>query len=71
MAAEDYFDFDAYWERDDAPEDDPRTPVVCRYCGSADVEWIHTGVRWRLFDNEARKPHCCDRRDDNDFEVLP
>lgn len=53
-------------------EDEERPVARCKYCGSTEVEWIHTGVRWRLFDNEARRPHQCEKvASPDDFEVLP
>lgn len=33
--------------------------LQCRYCGSTAVYWVHTGVRWRLFNTDATKPHVC------------
>lgn len=73
----DTFDHEAdAWEdrigREEHGDDpDPRDPVTCKFCGADDVEWIHTGVRWRLFDSEAMRPHVC--RNDctaDDFGVV-
>lgn len=41
----------------------------CKHCGSAAVAWVHTGVRWRLYDAGMKNPHRCGRvADANDFE---
>lgn len=41
----------------------------CMHCGSTDVGWVHTGVRWRLYDKDMKNPHRCARvADNNDFE---
>lgn len=37
------------------------SPPKCRFCGSREVYWIHTGVRWRLFNTTASGPHVCKR----------
>lgn len=56
-------EYDGYYEG--AP------PPRCKFCGSKDVTWIHTGVRWRLFDADARNPHRCVRvAQASDFEDL-
>lgn len=63
-------DDDQYdWDHEDAggPVHQPR----CKFCGSVDVTWIHTGVRWRLFDAEAKNPHRCLRAASvDDFDDL-
>jgi len=39
------------------------------HCGSTDVAWAHTGVRWRIYDKDMKNPHRCARvADNNDFE---
>lgn len=39
------------------------------HCGSTDVDWVHTGVRWRIYDKDMKNPHRCARvADNNDFE---
>lgn len=49
----------------------PRGPVVCKYCDASDVEWLHTGVRWRLIDSSTGRPHNCPRiASVDDFEVI-
>lgn len=41
----------------------------CKHCGSTDVDWVHTGVRWRIYDKDMQNPHRCARvADNNDFE---
>lgn len=41
----------------------------CKHCGSTDVDWVYTGVRWRLYDKDMKNPHRCARvADNNDFE---
>lgn len=49
---------------------EPRSkPARCMHCGSTDVDWAHTGVRWRLYDKDMKNPHRCARvADNNDFE---
>jgi hypothetical protein len=43
----------------------------CKFCGSTDVSWIHTGVRWRLYDDEAKNLHVCARTaTTDDFDDL-
>jgi hypothetical protein len=33
----------------------------CKYCGR-EVEWLHSGVRWRMYEpGEAVKLHVCQR----------
>ena len=42
---------------------------ICNRCGQTDLEWVKTGVRWRLF--EDGKPHICRQIDvSDDFEDL-
>jgi len=39
-----------------------RRPVFtprCKFCRSTAVAWVHTGVRWRLYDEDMKKPHAC------------
>lgn len=44
-------------------------PRECRYCGSKEVYWVFTGVRWKLMDDETDKPHICEANADG-FEDL-
>ena len=48
----------------------PRSKTArCMHCGSTDVDWVHTGARWRLYDKDMKNPHRCARvADNNDFE---
>lgn len=48
----------------------PRSKLAqCMHCGSTDVAWAHTGVRWRIYDKDMKNPHRCARvADNNDFE---
>ena len=39
----------------------PSTPPTCKFCGATDLDWVHTGVRWRLY-NAAGEIHVCERR---------
>lgn len=53
-----------YWPDDDELECEyggsPRSSrPYCKYCGSRAVTWIHTGARWRLYDEHAKNPHVC------------
>lgn len=46
-----------------------RKTARCMHCGSTDVAWVHTGVRWRIYDKDMKNPHRCARvADNNDFE---
>lgn len=38
--------------------EDDEEGVECKHCHTKGLEWIHTGERWRLFDDEG-KPHIC------------
>jgi hypothetical protein len=71
MAAEDYFDFDPYWERDDDPECvdtfigrrssswiNERPLRTCTGCGTAGLEWRQVGHQWRLFDAQGDRHMC-------------
>lgn len=43
----------------------------CKYCGSRAVYWVHSGVRWRLYNTDATALHVCERRTDaSDFDDL-
>lgn len=59
---------DLYDEYPDDRDDDEG--VTCKHCGKEGLEWLHTGKRWRLIDDEGNF-HVC-RNDDaiDDFEVL-
>lgn len=48
----------------------PRSKTArCMHCGSTAVAWVHSGVRWRLYDSDMKNPHRCGRvADTNDFE---
>lgn len=37
------------------------SPPRCKFCGSTDVYWIHTGARWRLYEatGAGPAPHVC------------
>lgn len=43
--------------------------VTCRYCGAESLEWVHTGVRWRLV-GDGGHFHVCPDRVADDFEAL-
>lgn len=63
MAAEDYIDFD--W----APDPDP---VTCNRCGKRNLDWHHTGVRWRLMEQDGKLHDCLSKpASPDEFEVLP
>lgn len=36
----------------------PAGDVTCKRCGTPGLEWVDTGVRWRLIDERGR-PHEC------------
>ena len=42
--------------------------VECKRCGAEGLDWIHTGVRWRLMD--GKNFHVCTASPD-DFDVVP
>jgi hypothetical protein len=49
----------------DSPEcddyDGPRAAKpLCRYCGRA-IEFVHNGMRWRLYEPGARELHVCQK----------
>ena len=56
MSVEDYYPVG------DGPPDDehPEGGVRCKRCGADGLEWLDTGMRWRLIDENA-KPHECGR----------
>lgn len=61
MAIEDYFD---------PYGNDDEDGATCKHCGETELEWLNTGVRWRLLDASG-KPHVC--KNDHvidDFEVV-
>lgn len=47
---------DGGWDDDD--EAPPHNYGTCRRCGKK-IEFIHSGVRWRLYEPGARKLHAC------------
>lgn len=56
---------DAWGSLNDDHDDDgsPRSSRPrCKFCGSTSVAWVHTGVRWRLFDEDFKNPHSCPLR---------
>lgn len=63
MAAEDYFG-------DSDPAEIPVGYVTCNRCGQGPFTWLHTGIRWRLVDDNNRF-HVCSGVKPNDFDALP
>lgn len=63
----DYFDeyeYD-YDERDDDPES-----VTCNRCGAENLEWYHTGTRWRLLNSDGKFHVCNTAPSADEFEVV-
>lgn len=58
------------WDHEDAggPVNRPR----CKFCGSTAVAWVHTGVRWRLYEEDMKRAHACQtsRVSADDFDDL-
>lgn len=51
-------------------DDEDGTNVECNRCGKRGLDWVFTGVRWRLM--EGMKFHACSpAATPDDFEVLP
>ena len=42
----------------DFDDDDGPSMGTCRHCGKR-IEFVHSGVRWRLYEPGAVKPHAC------------
>lgn len=65
--------FDDSYAYDNGADDDgsPRSfRPYCKYCRSEEVEWVHSGVRWRLYDADAMTLHSCGRTASvDDFDV--
>ena len=50
-------------------DDDDEEGATCNRCGKRGLEWLNTGVRWRLYD--GNKPHqCAIVASPDDFEDL-
>lgn len=47
---------------------DGEAGVICDRCGEGGLDWIDTGVRWRLIGPDC-KPHVCKPSAD-DFDVI-
>ena len=42
----------------------------CRFCGNREVIWIHSGVRWRLYEADAQTLHSCGKvATSDDFDI--
>lgn len=54
------------FDMDDADEQQEPGDVACNRCGATGLEWVHTGVNWRLADE--RGLHQCNAA--NDFDTL-
>lgn len=52
-------------------DDDEEESATCKHCGETGLEWIHTGVRWRLIDAAGKFHVCKNDHVIDDFEVLP
>lgn len=52
-------DFDRWCKYADDDDDDGAPGMgTCQRCG-ARIEFIHSGVRWRLYEPGARRLHAC------------
>lgn len=65
MAAEDYLPYDYY-----ASDEDQERDLACKFCGATDLEWFHTGKRWRLYGPDGKLHVCSNDHVIDDFEVL-
>ncbi len=58
----------------DFDDDNDGSPAAatprCKFCGSTEVSWIHTGVRWRLYDADANGFHVCNHASTDDFDDI-
>lgn len=45
--------------------------VTCKHCKESGLEWVDTGVRWRLVGPDGRFHECKNDSAADDFEVLP
>ncbi len=59
---------DRLFDRYDEPDDDDKS-VTCRRCGASGLEWINTGVRYRLMDDAGKFHQCQTKAPASDFEV--
>lgn len=64
MSALDYLP-DDLGANDDYGDDE----VTCNRCGADNLEWVHTGVRWRLMESNG-KWHNCGVAGADEFEVI-
>jgi len=64
VAMEDYFDEYDY----DGPDDDQN--VTCNRCGAEHLEWVDTGVRWRLLDSDGKFHVCNTTASADEFEDI-
>lgn len=65
MAAEDYFD-DYGCEEDEYQGND----VTCQHCGAEHLDWVHTGVRWRLLNSDGKLHVCNTAASIDEFEDI-
>lgn len=54
-------------DAEDEPDDNDEG-VTCRRCGATGLEWINTGVRWRLMDDAGKFHVCAAKADPSDFK---
>ena len=59
---------DDYLDRGD--EDYDGSDVTCDRCGAENLEWIHTGVRWRLLNSDGRFHVCNTAASADEFEDI-
>lgn len=52
------------------PDDDDDEGITCTRCGEEGLEWVNTGVRWRLVDADGGFHVCENDTAIDDFEVL-
>ena len=65
MAAEDWIPGDPCDDEQDNDEG-----VTCRRCGATGLEWINTGVRYRLMDDTGKFHQCQSKARADDFAVI-
>lgn len=55
---------------DGADDEDQPSGNTCKRCNATDLEWIHTGVRWRLMGPNGKWHECKQIDAADDFEVV-
>jgi hypothetical protein len=52
----------------DRYDDNEDEGVTCRRCGATGLEWINTGVRYRLMGDDGKFHECATKPDTSDFK---